>query len=53
MKYKWVIMCELEDTDVAAPFLIVETEARAEKLCYDLEQANPGYIYYYYICEEE
>lgn len=53
MKYKWVIMQELEDTDYANPYLIVNSEKRAEELCYKLELEHPGFIFWYYICEEE
>ena len=53
MKYKWVIMQELEDTDCASPYLIVDSEERAEELCYQLESENPGFIFWSYLCEEE
>lgn len=53
MKYKFVIMQEFEDTDCANPYLIVDSEERAEELCYKLESENPGFIFWYYICEEE
>lgn len=53
MKYKWVIMQELEDTGCANPYLIVDSEERAEKLCYQLESENPGFIFWSYMCEEE
>lgn len=53
MKYKWVIMQELEDTNCANPYLIVDTEERAEELCYILESENPGFIFWSYKCEEE
>ena len=53
MKYKWVIMQELEDTNCANPYLIVNSGERAEELCYKLESENPGFIFWYYMCEEE
>ena len=53
MKYKWVIMQELEDTDTATPCKIVESETRAEELCLELEAENPGFIFWTYMCEEE
>jgi hypothetical protein len=53
MKYKWIIMQELEDTDCASPYLIVDSEERAEELCYKLESENPGFIFWSYLCEEE
>lgn len=53
MKTKWVIMQELEDTNCANPYLIVDTEERAEELCLKLESENPGFIFWYYMCEEE
>lgn len=53
MKYKWVIMQELEDSSCANPYLIVKSEERAEELCYELEFQNPGFIFWYYMCEEE
>ena len=53
MKYKWVIMQELEDTDCAIPYLIVDTEEHAEELCYELERDNPGFIFWSVVCAEE
>lgn len=53
MKIKWVIMQELEDSNCAMPYLIVNTEERAEELCYKLESENPGFIFWSYMCEEE
>lgn len=53
MKIKWVIMQELEDSGVANPYLIVDTEKRAEELCYELERDNPGFIFWPMICKEE
>jgi hypothetical protein len=53
MKYKWVIMQELEDTNCANPYLIVNSEERAEELCFELESQNPGFIFWTYMCEEE
>lgn len=53
MKYKWVIMQELEDSGCANPYLIVDTEKRAEELCYKLESENPGFIFWSYMCKEE
>ena len=53
MKYKWVIMQELEDTNCANPYLIVDTEKRAEELCYILERDNPEFIFWAYLCAEE
>lgn len=53
MKYKWVIMQELEDSGCANPYLIVNTEKRAEELCYKLESENPGFIFWSYMCKEE
>ena len=47
MKYKWVIMQELEDTNIAIPYRIVNDEERAEQLCQELEDtdcANPYLI---------
>ena len=53
MKIKWVIMQELEDTNCVNPYLIVDSEERAEKLCLELESQNPGFIFWAYMCEEE
>jgi hypothetical protein len=53
MKYKWVIMQELEDTNCVNPYLIVDSEEHAEKLCLELESQNPGFIFWAYMCEEE
>jgi hypothetical protein len=53
MKTKWIIMQELEDTDCAIPYLIVNSEDRAEEMCTDLELKNPGFIYWYASCYEE
>ena len=53
MKTKWVIMQELEDTDMPVPYLIVDSEERAEQLSYELESRNTGYIFYPMVCEEE
>ena len=53
MKIKWVIMQELEDGGYANPYLIVDTEKRAEELCSDLELNNPGFIFWYMNCKEE
>ena len=53
MKYKWVIMQELEDSNIANPYKIVSTEERAEELCPKLESENPGFIFWSYMCEEE
>jgi hypothetical protein len=53
MKYKYVIMQELEDTNIAIPYRIVANEERAEQLCEELETANPGFIFWSYVCEEE
>lgn len=53
MKIKWVIMQELEDSGCANPYLIVDSEERAEELCYQLESENPGFIFWAYLCEEE
>ena len=51
--YKWVVMQELEDSNVATPYKIVDSEERAEELCYQLERDNPGFIFWSYVCEEE
>ena len=53
MKIKFVIMQELEDTNCANPYLIVDTEEHAEELCNKLESENPGFIFWAYMCEEE
>lgn len=53
MKYKFVIMQELEDSGCANPYLIVDTEERAEELCYKLESENPGFIFWSFLCQEE
>lgn len=53
MKYKWIVMQEMEDTNVATPYKIVDTEERAEELCLQAEQENPGFIFWTYLCEEE
>lgn len=53
MKYLWVVMQELEDTNTAIPYKIVDNEERAEQLCEELEAANPGFIFWSCICEEE
>lgn len=51
--YKFVIMQELEDTNTASPYKIVDTEKRAEEICLEAENNNPGFIFWYMICEEE
>lgn len=53
MKIKWVIMQELEESNCANPYLIVDSEERAEELCYKLESENPGFLFWTYMCEEE
>lgn len=53
MKYKCIIMQELEDTNIAIPYKIVNNEERAEQLCQELEAANPGFIFWSCVCEEE
>lgn len=53
MKIKFVIMQELEDTNCANPYLIVDTEERAEALCHKLESENPGFIFWSFLCQEE
>ncbi len=53
MKYKWIIMQELEDSNTAVPYKIVDSEKRAEELCYELESKHDGFIYWSCICEEE
>lgn len=53
MKYKYVIMQEMEETNTAIPFLIVDDEVRAEILCYEYERDNPGFIFWTAICAEE
>jgi hypothetical protein len=50
---KYIVMQELEDTGVATPYKIVSTEERAEELCLQLEAANPGFIFWTFMCEEE
>lgn len=51
--YRFVIMQELEDTDFAIPYLIVDSESKAETYCTQLEKNNPGFIFWYITCEEE
>ena len=53
MKYKCIIMQELEDTNTAIPYKIVADEERAEQLCLELEADNPGFIFWSCVCEEE
>ena len=53
MKYKWIVMQELEDSNTATPYKIVDSEDRAEELCYELESKHDGFIYWLCICEEE
>lgn len=55
MKYKWIVMQELEDSmnSIPHPYRIVNTEEQAEILCTEAETKNPGYIFWYTICEEE
>lgn len=53
MKYKWVIMQELEDSNTATPCKIVNTEEEAEEKCLKLEAENPGFIFWSCVCEEE
>ena len=53
IKYKWVIMQELEDTNCANPYLIVDSGKRAQELCIELESQNPGFIFWAYMCKEE
>lgn len=50
---KYVIMQELEEVHCANPYLIVNSEERAEELCIKLESQNPGFIFWVYQCEEE
>lgn len=50
---KCIIMQELEDTNVANPYLIVKSSDRAEELCLELESQNPGFIFWWYPCAEE
>lgn len=53
MKYLWIVMQELEDTNIATPYKIVSTEEQAEQLCEELEATNPGFIFWSCICEVE
>ena len=53
MKYKWIVMQELEESNIAMPYKIVDTEERADELCLQAEQENPGFIFWNCICEEE
>ena len=56
MKYKFVIMKELNDSGsiaTATPYLIVDSEERAEEKCFELESHDPNFLYWYMICEEE
>ena len=53
MKIKWVIMEELEESNCANPYLIVDSEERAEELCYKLESENPNFIFWSQMCQEE
>lgn len=53
MTYKWVIMQELEESNIALPYKIVDTEERAEELCYQLEKNHDGFIYWSFMCEDE
>lgn len=53
MKYKWIVMQELEEAHTATPYKIVDTEERAEELCLQAEEENPGFIFWTYLCEEE
>lgn len=53
MRYKCIVMQELEDTNVAIPYRIVNDEKRAEQLCQELEDDNPGFIFWSCVCEEE
>ena len=53
MKYKWIIMQEREDTNLAIPYLIVDSEERAEELCDKLESVNPGFIFWPCLCGEK
>ena len=52
MQYKCVIMQELEDSNIATPYCIVSDETKAETMCVSLEQENPGFIFWYQVCEE-
>lgn len=50
---KWVIMQELEDTNIAIPYKIVKDEDRAYELSDKLMKENPGFIFWPCLCEEE
>ena len=53
MKYKWFIMQELEETNIAVPYRIVKSEDRAYELSEQLAKENPGFIFWPCVCEEE
>lgn len=56
MKYKFVIMKELNDSGsiaTATPYLIVDSEEKAEERCFELESHDSNFLYWYMICEEE
>lgn len=53
MKYKWVIMQELEESNTAIPYKIVSDEDRAYKLSDQLCKEQPGFIFWPCLCEEE
>lgn len=50
---KWIIMQELEDTNSAIPYLIVEGEEHAYELSDKLCKEKPGFIFWPCLCEEE
>ena len=53
MKFKWVVMQELEETNLATPYRIVDTDERAEEICLQAEKENDGFIFWSCLCEEE
>lgn len=53
MKRRWIVMQELEDTNVAIPYRIVKTLKQAEKMCTKEEKRNPGFIFWVHPCKEK
>lgn len=50
---KYIVMEELEESNVAIPKRILSTEEAALKLCDELENKNENFIYWVYQCEED
>lgn len=47
MKRMYIIYEELEDSDCADPIDVLSSIDKAEEVCFELEDLNPGFIYWW------